>query len=348
MKYFFVLALFFGNWNSAHAWEQRGHHLICRLASRLVDPPVLQDFLKGRGDLLGHLCNIPDIYWKDLDPERKYLYAHYIEPDIVGLSTQEIPSEAPAAYALYLKKLAATQPPSTSPTVPLSREEFFKQMGINWWRAEALFKVAVDSGKKAKSLPAANPLNQFKDELPYNQAVYAMLLNMGLMGHFVGDNAQPYHNISDYDGYAKGRGGIHSFYEGSCVNQLSIEAEVKIFHLAQTTKRKIKGQLGSSVPEFLRISSLSALKDLPQVEKRDRVIQASSRAGGLKIPAQRKAPGEACPPFYPFIEKELALATASLALLWEKIFQEAGEPPLQSYKSFRYPIEPEFVPLPSL
>ena len=69
------------------AWGGRGHHAICSAAPHLVKDDSLKNFLKFRPHTMGHLCNIPDIYWKSIGPDVSDLGnpTHYIDPELIGL-----------------------------------------------------------------------------------------------------------------------------------------------------------------------------------------------------------------------------------------------------------------------
>ena len=51
------------------AWGGRGHYTICDVATNLVKNEDLKKFLTFRPHVMGHLCNIPDVYWKSLPSE---------------------------------------------------------------------------------------------------------------------------------------------------------------------------------------------------------------------------------------------------------------------------------------
>lgn len=323
----------------AHAWGERGHHAICAVASTLVENPELRNFLQARAHMLGYLCNIPDIAWRDADQEKVADATHYFNPDRVGLRTQDFPTDLQAGYEKYLAQASTMAP-------PLSRLEFYRTVGSSWWRAEQFFRQAVAAGAAATATKPAHRLNDQDYTLPYNQQILEMLTMMGILGHFVGDNTQPYHNVSDYDGYQRGHGGIHAFYESVCVNEYPADLEMQLYRRAKALGPQIKAQLlKSSVPDLLKTASLAAQKDLKSVENKDRVKKASLyQEGGMRVPAQRDSAAKACPEFYPLILKQMALATAQLAGLWEKIYRTAGTPPLAPYRSYKYPHAPALLP----
>src|SRR5581483_7192449 len=77
-------------------------------------------------------------------------------------------------------------------------------------------------------------LDKQKDEV--NMSLRSMLIAMGIMGHFVGDAGQPFHNSADYNGKESGHYGIHSYYETEIVDQIpaSLQGEVYAAALADS------------------------------------------------------------------------------------------------------------------
>jgi hypothetical protein len=140
--------------------------------------------------------------------------------------------------------------------------------GSNWWRTQQLYTRAIEKGTaavfqiedlvrmeaayqysfgkmsasdKARIQPALateisgcgsdkdaclTDVNKRKDAV--NESLRQMLISMALMGHFVGDAGQPFHNTADYNGQQVGQAGIHSYYEAQLVDQIpsSLQGEV--------------------------------------------------------------------------------------------------------------------------
>jgi hypothetical protein len=63
----------------------------------------------------------------------------------------------------------------------------------------------------------------------------------------------------------------------------------------------------------------------------------------IKTAAERKPPEENLKNFSSLITEQMARSAVLLAQLWDQMYKEAGEPELKSYKSYRYPLTPEFV-----
>ena len=60
-----AMLILFSSPRPAHAWGGRGHNTICEAAAFLVKNKELKEFLQLRPHIMGHLCNIPDIQWKN-------------------------------------------------------------------------------------------------------------------------------------------------------------------------------------------------------------------------------------------------------------------------------------------
>ncbi|MBL7543037.1 MAG: hypothetical protein JNL11_04435 [Bdellovibrionaceae bacterium] len=344
MKFFsslVVLASLFLSFK-AHAWGNRGHHTICTAATHLVTDEALKPFLKFRMHAIGHLCNIPDIYWKALGPEISDAGnpTHYIDPEILGLKITEIPVDL---------KAITTQYTGTENQFKKQRKIFSipKEMGTLWWRADQFFRLASDS--KTAFSGTLNPKNSKEEQdekLPYNQAVYSMLLYMGLMGHYVGDASQPFHTTADSDGYARGHGGIHSFYEEQVVKHFEADMEKQIVERAKTIKDK-KLTTGSPIEIMQYLSSLS-FKDIDTVINLDPIVKKSEvktdKGMEIRTPATRGTTEAGYAKFKDIIITNMARSAIVLSHFWDEAYHNAGSPSLQSYKSYRYPHTPDFIP----
>lgn len=311
---------------SAATWGGRGHHAICSAAVHLVKNEELKSFLIHRPHTMGHLCNIPDIYWKSLSGEVRKLGdpTHYINPEKLGLKIAAVPLE-----------LAEIQ---SAPG----------DFGSLWWRADQFMRrIAV----LKKDFVEASPPKGFKEEqdekLPYNRAVYEFMVNAGLLGHFVGDAGQVFHSTADYDGWQRGHGGIHSYYEEQIIAEAPADLETRIVQAAQRLKKAPYLKPGPIV-ERMRSFSESSFKDLELILKSDPVLRKSTfrkeKGLELKTPAERAPAREGWKKLGPTATQSMGRSAAFLAALWDEAFLSAGAPKLSAYRSFRYPFTPDFIP----
>ena len=350
-----VFLFFLGFSSSALAWGGRAHDAICEAAVFLVESPNLKDYLLNKPHMMGHLCNIPDIHWRNLSSEftTHGNPTHYIEPEMIGLQAKDMPTDFSTLVAKYtghdnqIKPMLGTSASSDSSKIsslPL-------EMGTNWWRADQFYRVALEAGKDLKKQTApANSKEEQNDDLPYNKSFYNMIVALGLMGHYVGDNSQPFHVSSDYDGYAAGHGGIHAYYEDSSVAYFGPDLVARVVQAAKSMNAK-KGNApflkGKNTVEKMRALGQISSSEVKAILKVDPVIKPSSlkleRGMSLKTKAERRPATVGFQKFEKLMVTQMGRAAKLLAHLWDQAFIEAGSPEVKAYKSYRYPLTPDFV-----
>lgn len=260
-----------------------------------------------RAEMMAHLCNIPDIYWKGLkrDDSQAGAASHWVNAEEVHLPLKDLPTDWKKISELAGAEQAALE-----------------KVGSLWWRANQLLVRARES--------AQNPAE--------------FLTDLGLAGHFVGDAAMPYHNTRDHDGYGTGHGGIHIYYEISVVNALPLDLDQKVFNLAQNLSCPGNDSL-SWVEQMKQLSSAS-FKNIKEIEKIDSVLTSSRMEAVKKIPAQRRPPPAVMGKFAPLIHRHLATAARCLARFWDQAYVQSGRPDFSQFKGFHhpeYPLMPDYV-----
>ncbi|MFM8316693.1 MAG: hypothetical protein ACKOA8_20620, partial [Deltaproteobacteria bacterium] len=220
------LSLILGVWSQlCLGWGEVGHHLIARSAVELLTThrelaPLIetksetaQSFLnvfRSKQYQQGHLANIPDTYWRNLD--------HGFEEDgnLLGSPSHYFDAES------FLTPLKAKDFSSVS--IPLSYAEtkrklphlsgFFREGSLPW-RAQQftdLYQQALSKMVSQKCTP-----DKKGEELTREVLTYA-----GLMAHFTGDVSMPYHASIDHDAIAIGQKGIHGYFENDLVSELEL------------------------------------------------------------------------------------------------------------------------------
>lgn len=340
MKKMILLTMMLISSSSVWAWGGRGHNTICEVASVLVQEEGLKKYLQARPHVMGHLCNIPDIYWRSIENGKIDSYSHYIEPDSIGLALKDLPSDYQKIIADYTGK--KDKDGDEIKFIP-------EAIGSSWWRVNQLSQRATDLGKEIiKATPPKNKFEEQDTKNAYNRAIMDMTISMGIMGHYVGDTSQPLHNVGDYDGYGVGHGGLHSFYEDVCVGFMPYTLWGDIAKAAATNKTAtfIKA---NSVIEKMRALSIISAADMPAMIKLDK-IQTPSKitheaANRNKTPAVRENIEKICKSFHPMIIKEMGRSAYLLAHLWDQIYIQSGKPDLSKYRSYEYPFTPDMIPI---
>ncbi len=347
-----LLATVFISLNSefVNAWGGRGHAAICESAVYLLKDQNLKEYLQNKPHMMAHLCNIPDIAWRNIDS--KFTVhgnaTHYINVESLGLAIKDVPTDLKTIIEKYTGTENRIKENAKIVSIP-------QDMGTNWWRADQFFKRAVAAATELKTLTAPSNSKEEQDEnFAYNKSFFEMITSMGLMGHFVGDNSQPFHVTSDHDGYAAGHGGIHAYYEDSAVAFYGPDLQSKI--VAAGKKMQTGQNNSNSTAKFLKgantVEKMKALGEISYGEikailKVDPVITPSvlkvEKGMSLKTAAVRKPANVGYKNFEKLMTVQMARSATLLASLWDEAYKAAGSPEAKAYKSYKYPINPEFV-----
>ncbi len=337
------------------AWGGRGHNTICEAAVFLLKEKSFKDSLQQKPFLMGHLCNIPDFYWRSLSPEFTKLGnpTHFVDVEITGLAIKDVPLDYKQIVETYTGKISQFNKETTIRNVPT-------EFGSNWWRADQFFRRAVALGKDWKTSPApANGKEEQDENFPYNKNTYNFYLNLGLMGHFVGDNSQPFHCTGDYDGYAAGHGGIHAYFEDAIVGTMPYNLMAKVVEEGQRMQKMAVSKNKSeqtqvrflnqkTVLEKMRSLGEISVAEIPLIYSLDKLkkpsIDKSEKGMSLRTAAERESAELSNPKFQKLILKELARSAVLLAQLWDEAYVQVGQPKLGAYKSYKFPFTAEFIP----
>jgi hypothetical protein len=329
--------------STAKAWGNRGHATVCEAAIFLMQQKNLRSYLQLRPNMIGYVCNVPDVYWKGLGPavSRVGNPTHYINAEVLGLPLSKVPLDYHSIVTEFTGKKNAFKEGTLS-SIPT-------ELGSNWWRADQFYRRAVDAGKKMKAAPIPLVLNPEKnDDTDFNKAAYDMMVNLALIGHFVGDNGQPMHVTADHDGYYAGHGGLHSYFEDAIVAAQDGQLLSKVIRRGekfQAEASHVDFLKEKTVLEKMRALAVVSVKDLPKLYKLDPVLEKSVMAKDKvdRHSAKRKPAEEVYKKFEPLLVTELARSATLLAQLWDQAYVEAGSPDFASYRSYKYPFTPEFV-----
>jgi hypothetical protein len=296
--------------------------------------------------MMGHLCNVPDFYWKSLKGDDIALgnSSHFVDPEIFGLKVETIPANYTEIIEKYTGKPNQLKEGATVFSVPL-------EFGSSWWRVEQFMRrIASLKTELEKATAPANRNEEQSEELPFNKLAFQMIVDMGIMGHFVGDASQPLHISANYDGWQNGHGGIHSYYEDAVVGQFDGDLEAVVLKKARSMDKE-KFLTAKDTIEKMRQLSLLSEHDLVKLFKLDPIIKLSSIAEGqakglqIKTPAERQPASEGFKVYKDMISTQLARSARLLATLWDEAYVNAGKPKITAFKSYKYPFTPAFVSL---
>ncbi len=346
---FFVMILT----TPAFAWGERGHDLITRAAARLAAEragknAAIGEILVTKEHMLGHLSNVPDIVWRSAGKEVEDANAptHYIDADYLAtkVDVANLPktiAEAEAAMAA----LCANPTPGYACPVAGKGKPSASDAGTAPWRVKQLFTLMTDALAKSRTATG--------DER--TKAVDDAWLYAGIMAHFVGDLAQPYHATRDYDGWETDQGGVHSYFESALVSTypLSLDSDVlaaarrrpsdRLDKLLPAASRDVLKDDPLALMMALVTESFGQIKTVAALDKKVAVVKPSRRDKGMKIKAERRDTAAVMDKFKPVITDRLALAADTLARLWLLAYERAGRPDLSWYHSWAYQTAPAFI-----
>ena len=366
VRLFGSFMLVFGSASEAFAWGAKGHDVIAKLAAEVFVAKYQKDasdfgrVLKEKSEMLGHLANVPDVYWKSLPRDVTSVLnpSHYVDMEYASLSPtikrfpRELRDFVDAARSICEKSgLSKRLNCKTANEI-----EILKVSGSVQFRIRQLAKLMQNELVALKNLQQKNGIKPEKGKSEKDHVDKA-LLYAGLIAHFVGDLGQPFHASVDYDGWMVNQGGIHAYFEVDLVNVLSNswEDEVLDFALAFEPARKLVSDVEKSGhrANFLNIAIALGVDSLDEkdrvlfLDKSHALLKKSSKnqTKELKIKAKRKRAKDTVVYFRQVLKERFAVAADVLAFVWYQAYVNAGSPDLKKYKSYYYPLKPEPIPL---
>lgn len=344
--------------STALAWGERGHDLVARVAARLVaqrgGAAVAKPFVE-KEHMLGHLANVPDIVWRSAGKEIEAQNGptHYIDVEYFDLTPTfaEMPANA-AVLLQHMKDLCAK--PIKDYVCPADKPDQVQvsQAGTAPFRVRQFFNLMKDGFARAKAAPAGKDGDAERDA-----GIDAALLAGGILAHFVGDLGNPLHTTRDYNGYERGQGGLHSYFESEAVNALDLTFDSEMHKAAQqgpslarltkmvpAAEQKTFGSDPLKVANALILDSFSRLGNVFELDRKQAVTKLGSSEHGMKLKAERRPATATAKFFRPLLVERTATAADALAHLWLEAWEQAGKPDLSGYGSWNYPTTPQFIP----
>ena len=176
------------------------------------------------------------------------------------------------------------------------------------------------------------------------------LFELGVMAHYSGDASMPYHATADTNGYARGEGGIHFYFEGACVEAFEpgLAADVLASARAKRAAWIAAWSAGpSTAPDALVRAlirdSFDTVDKVARLDLRSAVVRLAP--AGSTDDAIRKPAAEGCRAMRSLLVERLAKGAALTAALWERALPRDAD--LSGARDLRYAdmvISPEFVP----
>ena len=353
----FIFACFIPFGEYCYAWGERGHHLISRVAARMLtlsdsaDNAIGDTFL-AKEHMLGHLANVPDTVWRNMgeDIEAQNGPTHYLDIEyITNDPSNKVLPRTKADMEAGMKKLCTTKPKGYKCPDEKGTEPKAEMAGTAPFRIVQIANLIRDSFKNAsdeqkKSTPIEGQIKKHLDDAFF----YA-----GILSHFVGDLANPYHTTRDYNGYEINQGGVHSYFESDTVNSYDLGFDMEVYNKAVELKdltilmkfaKELKTTDSLDIAYAQTMESFSNLKFVQELDLKYAVTKIGSSDKGLKIKAERKPVDQVAVYFRPVIRDRIAQGAATLAFLWRQAWMDGDKPSLSAYRSYDYRTTPDFIP----
>ncbi|HZN55637.1 MAG TPA: hypothetical protein VFB67_09995 [Candidatus Polarisedimenticolaceae bacterium] len=270
----------------AHAWGPVGHRIVAETAALLVQDDLPRSWgpLLGRHRFqLGVYAFLPDAVFRNIDGAGGKIEAptHILELDASG-------------------KVAGR-----GGSVPWRTAQF---LGRARDRLGGVVRVPGGFLAGARSEGDAH-------------RIFLGLLELGLMAHYSGDAAVPFHASPDWNGYEVGQGGIHFYFENDCVDALEPGLAADVLAAARKNRARWMSAWGAGAerPVDLVLALLRDSRDAAaRVAAADLRYAVTKRSDpGTETPAARKPAAAACPSMRRLLVERLAKGAVATASLWE-------------------------------
>lgn len=308
---------------SALAWDYAGHRVVNQLALSTL-PPDFPGFVQSKEarERIAFLAGEPD-RWRNTDePSLKHVNSpdHYIdleELEGMNLRPEEL-TEFRYVFDAQLAAARAAHPEKFQPVVPARNKEHIReQIGFLPWA------IAENYGKLKSAFSYLKAYEEAGTPAEIANAQANAIYVMGILGHFVGDGAQPLHTSRNANGWvdANPRGysrsnKFHAWIDGGFFQRtggISAEPLQDRVHPAHLLHDEAaEGRAKSVYPEILAYleRGYSQVEPLYQLDKDN----------GLSPKTPKK--GRA------FLEHQIVTGAEMLGSLWYTAWRDA---PADSY-----------------
>lgn len=308
----------------AHAWGALGHRMIAETAALLVADSGSEwgSLLSRHRFELGFYSFVPDSVFRHNDGQNgaKEAPTHYFDLDLAWkLGTLDVSKKV---YQAHLKSYPRTYADAEALWKSSASDTPFEKLGTAPWRVEQMLGLAIRELEPVREVSGSYVSSQGSGSAEETQAqkrIFKALYYLGLMAHYSGDVAMPYHATVDWNGLKTGQSGIHFYFENDCVNAL--EPGLAQEALRQARKHQKAWLKSWGAPKEgptglvlqLLVDSAQRLAKLNEIDLGKAVLTPSKES---KTPAKRKPASRGCGPFRDLLAERIAKGAVLTAYLW--------------------------------
>lgn len=316
-----LMAAGFGLVGALHAWDYEGHRIVNQLALASLPkdfPAFVQEpanaariaFLAGEPDRWRNVADLPIHHVNGMN--------HYLDLEQVPEAGLEIATLSCMRYEFALAFAAgrAAHPENFPPIDPAKNTDHSRE-----WPGFAPWTIAEYYGELKGVFSYLKVMEELGTPEDVINAKANAVYVMGVMGHYVGDIAQPLHTTIHHNGWVGENPhgysrwpGIHSWIDGGFiakanVNTAEIAPRVQVVApVAMTTREDGRDPMFVAVMDFL-VAQNKEVEPLYQLEK-------EKKLGHGKEPIT--------PEVRAFIEGQLLNGGEMLGAIWLTAWREAG------------------------
>lgn len=236
-------------------------------------------FLKNQSFDLAYYCNVPDIIWKRPGTYKTERDEHFMDLEIFKRAMGENVDWDTDRIAFFKKYPKA------------------KDAGTAFWRISELCSQLEKL--KTKKLD--------------------WLTQAGLLGHYVGDLAQPLHTSENYDGQMTEQKGVHAFYEVTIANEIFPDITSAVFNRVKLDFKEIQSKKEMSCFDLARELATLSHQEVPALLELDKKL---GRSDLKKVVDANQAA----------IIKQMSRGSTYLALMWSKfLVSDSGSGPFHGF-----------------
>jgi hypothetical protein len=316
-------ALAVGVCTPAWAWDYAGHRLVNQVALAAL-PPDFPAFVHtpANAERVAFLAGEPD-RWRnapDLPLQHVNGMDHYLDSEEIteaGLDFATLPSFR-YDFAVLFAAGRSAHPQNFPPIDPAHNADHSRE-----WPGFAPWAIAEQYGKLRSAFSYLRVYRELGTESEIQSAEANIVYIMGVMGHYVGDCAQPLHATIHHHGWVGPNPngyttwpGIHAWIDGGLIAKAGIKLDELTPNLPAVKPLSIAPRPDGRDPVFV-----AALDFLLETQKQVEPLYALHKAGKLGDRPEHPVSDEA----RRFIDQRLVSGGEMLAVIWTTAWKDAVE-----------------------
>ncbi len=308
--------------SSASGWDYEGHRIVNRIALAAL-PPDFPGFVRApeAAERIAFLSGEPDRWRSTPDLPLKHCASpdHYLDYEQIAMAGLD-PVKVPPMRYVFAMDFAAGRKAHEAAFEPINEEK--NTARTDEWPGFVPWAITEQYGKLKSGFSYLKAYEALGTPEEVANARANIIYVMGVMGHYVGDTAQPLHMTIHHNGWVGPNpesytkwAGFHAWIDGGFIAKAGITAEDLVKRAAPARAWTLAPATGKGTDAMFGKVMEYAAAQHPLVER----IYALEKAGAFKSEgAEKSVEGRR------FIEDRLLTGGQTLATIWITAWKEAG------------------------